>query len=129
MMANGAILLCEAPTADTDFKREIRLSFEEIDTHYLELLPLESGRASRINVNDNLSVGLGEIEIYEILGEQRELMADGQLIVIQANSSLMTGILLRFARMYTIRLDKNGNAWGFIFHDQTRQETISGECR
>lgn len=123
------IIVCEGQEPGTEFRREIRLSFEHAESHLIQLETLNDQVYASRFISDASPVSIGSIEIYDLLDNQRNLWADGDLIVTQANTSLMTGIHFRLAKIYTIRVDKIGNKWDFIFHDQSRKETLVGECQ
>lgn len=127
-MVFGAILVCEGPEPNSEFRREIRLSFEGVDDYLLQLEPVNEQTGEHIYINDSLPIGVGFIEIYDLIDDQRELWADGEFLVTHATESIVAGILFRYSRIHTIRADRFENTWTFIFHDQTRRESLTGIC-
>ncbi len=129
-LANGALIVCEAPIQIQNISiiKEIRLSVDAADTHFIQLLPRNSAVSVEKILNDNYPVGIGEIEIYERADNQRQLWGKGAFLVTQFDSAIIIGIFLNLGRVYTLRLDSNGNGWDLTYYDQVLKERLSGKC-
>lgn len=127
-IANGALIVCEAPIQNISIIKEIRLSLDAADTHFIQLLPRNSAVSSEKILNDNYPVGLGEIEIYERADNKRQLWGKGSFLVTQFDSAVIVGVFLNLGRVYTLRLDSNENGWDLTYNDQVLKERLSGKC-
>lgn len=129
-IANAETLVCQGTVSDNaNLPKQVKISVEKDDTHLISLVPLKPSKESGNEFYSDNPVGIGTIEITEHLDKARLVIAQGKLVVTDANTNLITGVLIDKGRQYSIRLDKTDGKWGFLLHDSTHRESVSGSCK